>query len=116
MITIKNYDSRRALSDYKIGDIYMFHIHNTNLNNLVKIKENDFKTHIQSLTDVIESSKNFLENNTQYLNFTKSIGVVVDTHKATIPQDLDQITVLFKTESNDYVINKYVVNYTLTSI
>ena len=113
MITIKNYDSHLNLSNYKTGETYTFYIHNPNFKRLTQVKENDFETYIQSLTDTIENS---VENNTRHLNFTKSIGIVVDTYKSTTPNDIDYITVLFKTRSNDYVINKYVVNYTLTSI
>ena len=108
MITIKNYDSSLSLDNYKISDTYMFYIQNSNIKNLYKIKETDFESHIKSLTDIIEN--NIVKNNTRYLNFTKSIGVVVDTHKSTHPNDIDYIIVLFKTTSNDYVINKYVVN------
>ena len=114
MITIKNYDSSLSLDNYKISDTYMFYIQNSNIKNLYKIKETDFESHIKSLTDIIE--KNIVQNNTRYLNFTKSIGVVVDTHESTHPNDIDYITVLFKTTSNDYVINKYVVNYNKTLI
>ena len=114
MITIKNYDSRLALSDYKTGNTYMFHIHNSNIKNLPKINENDFGPYIKSLTDIIE--KRVVENNTKYLNFTKSIGLVVDKHESTHPNDIDYITVLLKTTSDDYVINKYVVNYNKTFI
>ena len=114
MITIQNYDSRRALSNYQIGTIYTFNIHTPNLKRLTKVKENDFKPYIKSLTNII--NKNIVENNAQYLNFTRSIGVIVDTHKSTHINDIDYITVLFKTVSNDYVINKYVVNYKQTLI
>ena len=114
MITIKNYDSRLALSDYKTGNTYMFHIHNSNIKNLPKINENDFGPYIKSLTDIIE--KNVVDNNTQHFNFTKSIGIVVDKHKSTNINNVDYITVLLKTASNDYVINKYVVNYNKTFI
>ena len=34
MITIKNYDSSRELSNYKIGDVYTFYIHNPTLNDI----------------------------------------------------------------------------------
>ena len=114
MITIKNYDSRLALSDYKIGNTYMFHIHNSNIKNLHKIEESTFEPYIKSLTDIIE--KRVVENNTKYLNFTKSIGLVVDKHESTHSNDIDYITVLLKTASNDYVINKYAVNYNKTII
>ena len=116
MITIKNYDSRLELSNYKIGDIYTFYIHNSNLKNLSKVKDSEFETHKKSLTDTIENNKNIIENNTRYLNFIKSIGVVVDTHKSTHLNDIDYITVIFKTTSNDFIINKYVVNYNSTFI
>ena len=116
MITIKNYDSRLALSNYKIGDIYTFYIHNSNMENLTKIEETDFETYIKSLTDTIKNTQNVINNNKRYLNFTKSIGIVVDTHMSTHLNEIDYITVLFKTTSNDFVINKYVVNYNQTSI
>lgn len=109
MITIKNYDSNLGLSNYKIGDIYNFYIHN--IRNLPKIDINDFEPYIESLTETIENNK----NNEQYLNFTKSIGIVVDIHKSTRPNDIDYITVILQTSSNDFVINKYVVNYNPTS-
>ena len=115
MITIKNYDSTLSLDNYKIRDTYVFHVQSSNIKNLPKINERDFAPYIESLTDVIEKSA--IENNTQYLNFTKSIGVVVDKHKSTnITNNVDYITVLFKTTSNDYVINKYAVNYKKTLI
>ena len=49
MITIQNYDSSRDLSNYQVGDIYTFYIHNPNMKRLVKIKESDFETHIKTL-------------------------------------------------------------------
>lgn len=114
MYTIKNYNSRLDLSNYKIGDAYTFYMNNSNIKNLPIIKESDFEPYINSLTDIIDS--NIIENNAQYLNFTKSIGVVVDTHKSTAPNDIDYITVIFKTTSNNFVINKYVVNHNKTYI
>ena len=114
MIIIKNYDSRLALSDYETGNTYIFHIHNSNIKNLPKINENDFEPYIKSLGDII--AENAADNNTQHFNFTKSIGIVVDKHKSTNINNIDYITVLLKTASNDYVINKYVVNYNKTFI
>ena len=114
MITIKNYNSRFSLPDYQIGDIYTFYIQNSNIKNLPKIKESDFEPYIRSLTDIID--KNITENNTQYLNFTRSVGIVVDKHRSTDINNIDYITVLFKVAPNDYVINKYVVNYYKTLI
>lgn len=116
MSIIQNYDARLALSDYKIGHAYVFYIQNSNMNRLLPVEENDFRTHINSLIDSIEFSKSTLKNNEKYLNFTRSIGLVVDTHESTCPKDINYITVLFRTESNDFVLNKYVVNCASTSI
>lgn len=113
MITIKNYDSNLDLSNYKIGDVYNFYIHN--IRNLPKIDVDDFDPYIESLTETIENNKSTINNNEQYLNFTKSMGIVVDIHKSTYPNDTDYITVILQTSSNDFVINKYVVNYKPTS-
>ena len=113
MITIKNYDSSLELSNYKTGDVYTFYIHNP-MKRLVNVKETDFKPYIEKLTNIIDTSENIIENNVPYLNFTRSIGIVIDTHESTSSHEHDYITVMFRTESNDFVINKYVVNYTKT--
>ena len=114
MITIQNYDSSRELSNYQIGDVYTFYIHNHNLNRLTEIEENDFEPFTTRLTDIIETNKDIIRNNRPYLNFTESVGIVIDTHKSTSPNELDYITVLLQTKSNDFVINKYVANHART--
>ena len=113
MITIKNYDSRLKLSNYKIGDVYTFYIHNP-MKRLTKVKEDDFQTYVEKINNIIDTHKDIIDNNVPYLNFTRSIGVVIDTYESTSPNEHDYITVMFRTESNDFVINKYVVNYTKT--
>ena len=115
MITIKNYDSSRELSNYKIGDVYTFYIHNP-MKRLAKVKEDDFQTYVEKLNNIIDTHEDIIMNNVPHLNFTRSIGIVVDTHKSTYPNAHDYITVLFQNESNDFVLNKYVVNYTKASI
>ena len=113
MITIKNYDSSRELSTYKTGGVYTFYIHNP-MKCLAKVKEDDFQTYVEKLNNIIDTHEDIIKNNIQYLNFTRSIGVVIDTHESTSPNEHDYITVLFRTQSNDFVINKYVVNHTKT--
>jgi hypothetical protein len=108
--TINNYNPRFDLSHYKIGDIYTFHIHNHNINNLCKIEENEFEIYINSLNDTLEKNENII-NNDRYLNFTRSIGIVVDTHKSSHVRDIDYITVILKNTSDDFVISKYIVNH-----
>ena len=116
MFTIQNYDSRLAISDYRIGEVYSFYIHNPNMNRLVTVNETDFAPFVTRLTDILETNEGVIKNNGQYLNFTESVGIVIDTHKSTSPKEIDYITVLFQTASNDFAVNKYVVNYNRTSI
>lgn len=110
MSTIKSYDSRSKLSNYPIGSIYTFYLHNINMNRLVKIEEKDFEQYIKVLNDVIETNVDLVKNNDKNLNFIRIIGIVVDKHESITSNDVDQITVMFKTSTNHYVLNKYVVN------
>jgi hypothetical protein len=115
MITIKNYDSHLPISNYHLGDTHIFRIHNPNMKRLNKIKKNDFEPYINILNDTINTNKNLFENNNHYLNYTNSIGIIVDTYKSTEPNKFDFITVIFKNETNDYILNKYVVNTNIIS-
>jgi hypothetical protein len=81
---------------------------------LAKVKEDDFQTYVEKLNNIIDTHEDVIMNNVPYLNFTRSIGLVINTYESTSPNEHDYITVLFRTESNDFVINKYVVNYTKT--
>ena len=55
MITIKNYDSSCELSNYKIGDVYTFYIHNPNMKRLVNVKETEFEPYIEKLINIIDT-------------------------------------------------------------
>lgn len=110
MSTIKNYDSRSTLSNYQIGSVYTFYLHNVNKNRLIKIEEKDVEEYVKVLNDVIETNVDLIKNNGQYMNFTRVIGIVVDKYESITPNDVDQITVMFKTSINHYVLHKYVVN------
>ena len=115
MITIKNYDSHLPISNYRLGDTYIFRIHNPNMKRLNKIKKSDFEPYINILNDTININKDSFKNNNKHLNYTNSIGIIVDTYKSTEPNKFDSITVIFKTETNDYILNKYVVNTNIIS-
>lgn len=110
MSTIKNYDSRSTLSSYQIGSVYTFYLHNVNKNRLIKIDEKDVEEYVKVLNDVIETNVDLIKNNGQYMNFTRVIGIVVDKYESITPNDVDQITVMFKSSINHYVLHKYVVN------
>lgn len=109
MSKITNYNSTLALNNYQIGHAYTFLIHNQNKNKLVKIDNKQFNKHTKSLTNIINSN-NEIQNNSQHFNFTRSIGIVIDKHKSTNNNDIDYITVIFKNENNEFVLNKYITN------
>lgn len=109
MSTIKNYDSRLTLSEYRVNEVYSFYIHNVGLDRLVKIREEDFNHQIEILNNTIENNKDSIPNNKRVMNFIRSIGIVVDKHQSNHSRDIDYLTVMFKI-NDDYVLNRYVVN------
>ena len=99
---MKNYNSTLALSDYNLGDACACYIHNRHLERLATAD-------VETVTK-ITSDKSYAENDGKWLIFTRVIGVIVDKHEATDSKDIDTITVMFKTDDERYVLNKYVVN------
>ena len=61
------------------------------------------------LTEIVNDDSH-TNNNGQYLNFTRVIGIVVDKHEANDERDINKITVMFRTDNDRYVLNKYIVN------
>ena len=61
------------------------------------------------LTEIVNDDS-YTNNKGQYLNFTRVIGIVVEKHNAKDEKDIDKITVMFRTDDDRYVLNKYVVN------
>lgn len=106
-MNIKNYDSILSLSNYNLGGAYTFYVHNHNLDRLTDPNEETITKYSSLLTEIVNDD--FYTNNGQYLNFTRVIGIVVDKHKANDESDIDKITVMFRTEENRYLLNKYVV-------
>lgn len=110
MTTIQNYDSRAKLCDYKIDTVYAFYLSRANMKNLVKMNAQDTKKHAKALKAAIDAYPELACSSGKYLNFTRAIGVVVEHHKASEPHDVDQISVMFQTENNSYVLRRYAVN------
>ena len=110
MTTIKNYDSRSNLSSFQLGSMYTFYISNVNKHHLIKIDKNDIEEYVKMFNDVIENNVDLVKISNKHLAFSRVVGMVVNKHKSTTPNDVDQITVMFKTSTNEYVLNKYVVN------
>ena len=106
---IKSYNSTHSLSNYSLGGAYTFYVHNINLDRLTKANEETITKYSSLLTEIVNDDS-YTNNNGQYLNFTRVIGIVVDKHEAKDEKDIDKITVMFRTDDDRYVLNKYVVN------
>ena len=105
----KSYNSTHSLSNYSLGGAYTFYVHNLNLDRLTKANEETITKYSSLLTEIV-NDESYTNNNGQYLNFTRVIGIVVDKHEANDEKDIDKITVMFRTDDDRYVLNKYVVN------
>jgi len=110
-MAIKNYNSKKELSDYKKGEVYTFYVHDTNLKNLEQADETTISKYSSVISNCIEDNQIDINNNGKYLKMTRVIGVVVDKFKAIGSNDIDKITVMFKTIDNKYLLNKYAAGY-----
>lgn len=108
-MTIKNYNSTFSLSDYTLGDMYTFYIHNNHYNALYVADAETINKYSGTLTEII-GEDTYNDNNGKWAACTRVIGVVVDKEAAACDKDIDTITVMFKTDRDDYVTIKYVVN------
>ena len=106
---IKNYNSTQSLSNYTLGGAYTFYVHNINLDRLINANEEMITKYSPVLIEIVNDDS-YTNNNGQYLNFTRVIGIVIDKHEANDERDIDKITVMFRTDDDRYVLNKYVVN------
>lgn len=109
MFTIKNYDSRSNLSDFQVGNMYSFYLSNIAKKRLVKIEENNVAEYVKILNDII-SNNDFVKNSSSNCALSRVVGIVIDKYESTTPNKVDTITVMFKTNTDDYVLNKYAVN------
>lgn len=103
---IKDYDRELSLSNYNLNDVYTFLIHNPN--RLPDANEETIRKYSPTLNQIINDYP-LTDNYSSTLS--KKIGIVVDKHESNNIKDIDKITVMFKTDDNRYVINKYVVNH-----
>mgnify|MGYP003430542546 FL=1 len=106
---IQNYNSTHSLSNYNLGGAYTFYVHNLNLDRLTNANEEMITKYSPVLTEIVNDDF-YTNNNGQYLNFTRVIGIVIDKHEANDERDIDKITVMFRTDDDRYVLNKYIVN------
>ena len=108
-MTIKNYNSTLSLSHYAVGNAYAFYIHNYDKARFVKADEKTIRKYSSIITEIINNNT-YNTNDGIWEVFTRVIGVIVDKHKSVGSNDIDSITVMFKTADNEHVLNKYAVN------
>lgn len=108
-MSIPVYDSRRPLSDYEIGSVHSFHVDVTRLGHLFVEAEEIYPNCVKVLNETIKTDFDTVCCEHYDSFFVNVIGVVVDAHKSSIPEFADQITVMFKTNTNNYVLSKYAV-------
>ena len=123
MNNIKTYNSCNSLSTYTLGDVYSFYLNNNNFSNLIKLKNKDasredIKQYKKALRTVVKQNPQVKTSTGKYnQNFTRAIGVVIDTYHPSSPTACDIITVMFRTTDKKFVLNKFAVgnqapNYT----
>lgn len=110
-MTINNYNSTASLSEYTIGDTYAFYVRNDTLRRFSKADKNTVNQYVPLLAKAIKDNKISLENSGRWLNFTRTVGVIVNKHKAADSKDIDKITVMFQYGDGNYVLAKYAVGY-----
>ena len=108
---LRNYNSTSALSEYSIGDLYSFYIHNSNLDRLTKADDEIAEKYSSVISSYASENPQHLNSDGRYNSFIRAIGVVVDKHQSNDKNDIDKITVMFNTNDDRCLFNTYVVNH-----
>ena len=109
MNTIRNYDSRKPLSNYELGSVHAFLVDTSRLGNLRIDPNRVYHNHYETLTNAIVSNSEFFDISSNPSNVIRVVGVVVDRLKSSIAGFADQITVMFQTDTDDCILIKYPV-------
>ena len=107
---INSYNSLETLDSYEIGKVYSFYLHNSSINKLTKISKSDYAKYVKRLEKAITQHPEIESSKGQYFNYTRAVGIVIDKVQSNSPKRADYIVVMFKTKSNECIINKYSVN------
>ena len=110
MKNVNNYNSCAPVSNYELGTVYSFYLHKPRMSHLFKAEKTTIQKYSDSLLEVINSNNEFVLSDGKYMNFIRVIGIVIDKCEANEPNNIDTITVMFKTSTDEYVTNKYAVN------
>ena len=108
-MSISIYDSSLPLSSYELGSIHSFFVDITKLGHLRAGTDSAFAKHIETLNCAIETNDTCVCVNAGPSNIIQVVGVVVDRNKSFFSWGADQITVMFKTNTGEYILNKYPV-------
>ena len=107
---LRNYNSAAALSEYSIGDLYSFYIHNASLDRLTKADDEIAKKFSSVISSYATENPRHLNSDGRCASFIRVIGVVVDKYESKNDRDIDKITVMFNTSDGRCLLNTYVVN------
>lgn len=106
---LRNYNSVAALSEYSIGDLYSFYIHNASLDRLTKADVEITKKYSSVISSYATENPQHLNSDGRCGSLVRVIGVVIDNYKAVNERESDKITVIFNT-NDGCLLNTYVVN------
>ena len=107
---LRNYNSAAALSEYSIGDLYSFYIHNASLDRLTKADDEIAKKYSSVISSYATENPRHLNSDGRCASFIRVIGVVVDKYESKNDRDIDKITVMFNTSDGRCLLNTYIVN------
>ena len=103
---INSYNSQFPCSFYTVGEAYTFYINNRNLSHLERADDDVVNTYGSILSRYTTNEQFVNETDGKWYSLIRIVGVVVDT------TNTDMITVMFKTNDERYVVNKYIVGST----
>lgn len=107
---LRKYNSATALSEYSIGDLYSFYIHNASFDHLTKADDEIAKKYSSVISSYATENPQHLNSDGRCTPFIRVIGVIVGKYESKNDRDIDKITVMFNTSDGRCLLNTYVVN------
>jgi len=108
---LRNYNSATALSEYSIGDLYSFYIHNASLDRLAKADDEITKKYSSVISCYATENPQHLNSDGRCASFIRAIGIVVAKYESKNDRDIDKITVMFNTNDGRCLLNTYMRAY-----
>lgn len=104
-----SYNSTSNISEYTVGTAYAFYVHKNSVIRMDKADHDTIKKYAPVIAAVVRDNNECTATDGQWLAFIRVFGVVVDKKEAISDNDIDRITVMFKTTDDNYVLDKYAV-------